>query len=84
MNVLIFSAGSEPVKLNSIYLIVLPSLPSFSPPPHPHTLTVQNVLPLPRWGFMHKQVLLCTLGGLCGEFCRLKPKKKKKRLYVTF
>lgn len=70
MNVLTFSAGSEPVKLNSIYLIVLPSLSGLLPLPHPHILIVQNVLPLsPRWGFMHKQVLLCTLGGLCGEFC---------------
>lgn len=52
MNVLTFSAGSEPVKLNSIYLIVLPSLPGFLPPPHPHILIVQNVLPLsPPMGF---------------------------------
>lgn len=59
MNVLIFSAGSEPVKLNSIYLIVLPSIPSFSPPPRPNTLTVQKIFTSPPMGF-HAQTCCCA------------------------
>lgn len=59
MNVLIFSAGSEPVKLNSIYLIVLPSLPGFSPPsPSQHTRSSENFTS-PPMGF-HAQTCVAV------------------------
>lgn len=66
----------------------LPHCPPFHPQflsssPSQHTHSSENFYLSPH-GVSCTNVLLCTLGGLCGIFCRLKPKRRYKFLFLFF
>uniref|UniRef100_A0A8C4JLH6 RING-type E3 ubiquitin transferase n=1 Tax=Dromaius novaehollandiae TaxID=8790 RepID=A0A8C4JLH6_DRONO len=73
------SEGDSDGKLSCKVKFYLPHCPPFPPLfflplPLPTYSQFRKFYLSPGWGFMHKHVLLCTLGDLCGEFCRLSQK----------